>query len=270
MNKLVVYRARFLALVAGLFLVATLSAWPFFAQQIPFDETRIVAEMTNALQLAPEQTAKLDELLQRRRPRIDGLLRQMQPLQPGSQQHNELKSQLERERRAVLEEFLPTLRPEQQTKLRGMIGAQNPPPQPASPIPSIRPNLPAGALSAGERLIALPANSASDNTRTRRVSTVPLTEDQKILHLLSRAGFGPRPGDIERVKKIGIERYLDEQLHPEDVADDFLTRPLQSLNTLQATLPELFQNFLPPPPRPVPTPTPTPTPLAVKKDVEMA
>ncbi len=270
MNKLVVYRARFLALVAGLFLVATLSAWPFFAQQIPFDETRIVAEMTNALQLAPEQTAKLDELLQRRRPRIDGLLRQMQPLQPGSQQHNELKSQLERERRAVLEEFLPTLRPEQQTKLRGMIGAQNPPPQPASPIPSIRPNLPAGALSAGERLIALPANSASDNTRTRRVSTVPLTEDQKILHLLSRAGFGPRPGDIERVKKIGIERYLDEQLHPEDVADDFLTRPLQSLNTLQATLPELFQNFLPPPPRPVPTPTPTPTPLAVKKDGEMA
>lgn len=271
MNKLTVYRARIWALVACLFvwmlIVAAFVAGPFAAQQIPFDETRIVAEMTDALQLVPEQAAKLNELLQRRRPRIDTLLQQMSQFQPGSSQFNELRGQLERERRAVLEEFLPTLRPEQQTKLRGMIGAPNAPQaQPPSPIQSLKPKLPAGALSANERTIPLPANFANENTRRnsreRRVLIAHLTEDQKILHLLNRAGFGPRPGDTERVKKIGIERYLDEQLHPEDVADDFLTRPLQSLNTQQATLPELFQNFLPPPPRPAPTP------LAIKKDGE--
>ncbi|MGH9799962.1 MAG: DUF1800 family protein, partial [Blastocatellia bacterium] len=240
MKKVRLYRARSLAMVAaGLFVwmlvVAALAAWPFAAQQIPFDESRIVADLTAELRLAPEQTATLNELLQRRRPRVDALLQQMSQFQPGSPHHNELRGQLERERRAVMEEFLPTLKPEQQTRLRGLMTAPNPPPpQPASPIPAIRPNLPAGALSAGERLITAPTLS-NENTRSRRASaaTSPLTEEQKILHLLNRAGFGPRPGDIERVKQMGIERYLDEQLHPEDLADDFLARPLQSLNTLQ-------------------------------------
>jgi len=38
-------------------------------------------------------------------------------------------------------------------------------------------------------------------------------------HLLSRAGFGPWPGDMERVKKIGREAWLEEQLHPERIND---------------------------------------------------
>ncbi len=262
-----IYRARLLALIAGVLIGTMLATLPFAAQQIPFDESRIVADLTNQLKLTEEQTATLDELLKKRRPRIDALVQQMSRLQPNTPPFNETRGQLERERRAVLEEFLPTLRPEQQPRLRALMA---PPaaPQPASPIPAIKPNLPPGALSANERLIPLP-NLANETTRSRKVTTLPsLTEEQKILHLLNRAGFGPRPGDIERVKQKGIERYLEEQLYPEDVPDDFLTRPLQSLNTLQATLPELFQNFLPPPPRPVPTPTPTP--LAIKKDGEMA
>ncbi|MFN0112376.1 MAG: DUF1800 family protein, partial [Blastocatellia bacterium] len=268
MKSLTVSRARLAVLVACILIVVALSAWPFSAQQqqLPFDESRIVADLSRELRLEPEQTVKLSELLQRRRPRIDALLQQMQPLQPGSPQHAELKSQLERERRAVLDEFLPTIRPEQQIRLRGLTG--NPPPQPASSISALKPNFPAGAFAANEHLIPLPAISTNENTRSRRaVPPPPLSEEQRILHLLNRSGFGPRPGDIERVKRMGVERYLDEQLHPEDMADEFLTRPLQSLNTLQSTLPELFQNFLPPPPRPVPTPTPTP--LAVKKDGEM-
>lgn len=266
MNKIPVYRARFLALVAGLLGVATLAALPFAAQQIPFDETRIVADLATELRLMPEQTANLNELLKRRRPRLDGLLQQMSQFQPGSPQFNEVRGQLDRERRAVLEEFLPSLKPEQQARLRTLMAAPNPPqPAAASPIQAIKPNLPPGALRASERLIPFPANIPSDNARSRKASALPsLTEEQKILHLLNRAGFGPRPGDIERVKQVGLERYLDEQLHPEDLADDFLARPLQSLNTLQATLPELFQNFLPPPPRPVPTPTPLP----IKKEGE--
>jgi len=33
--------------------------------------------------------------------------------------------------------------------------------------------------------------------------------------LLWRAGFGPRPGDVERIRRLGVERYIDQQLHPE-------------------------------------------------------
>ncbi len=32
-----------------------------------------------------------------------------------------------------------------------------------------------------------------------------LTEEEKIIHVLSRLGFGPRPGDIERVTAMGLE-----------------------------------------------------------------
>src|SRR5678816_4815939 len=41
------------------------------------------------------------------------------------------------------------------------------------------------------------------------------TETDKIVHLLNRAGYGPRPGDIEKVRQTGIDRYIDEQLRPE-------------------------------------------------------
>ena len=34
-----------------------------------------------------------------------------------------------------------------------------------------------------------------------------LSEDQVVLHVLNRLGFGARPGDVERVKAIGIENY---------------------------------------------------------------
>src|SRR6476660_1577955 len=45
------------------------------------------------------------------------------------------------------------------------------------------------------------------------------TDEQAIAHVLSRVGFGARPGDIERVRRMGIQRYLDEQLHPERIND---------------------------------------------------
>jgi hypothetical protein len=38
-------------------------------------------------------------------------------------------------------------------------------------------------------------------------------------HLLSRAAFGPWPGDVWRVKKMGPEAWLEEQLHPERIDD---------------------------------------------------
>jgi uncharacterized protein (DUF1800 family) len=278
MRKMLTLRVRFSVLLISLLTMATLAALPFSAQQPlpPFDESRMIADLTSQLQLTPEQTDTLGELLKQRRPRFDGLLKQMGAQQPGSPQFNELRGQMDRERRALLEEFLPALKPDQQTRLRGMMASMppnGPGGQPPSPIQPIKPVLPPGALSIGERLIPQPTNNASANTRNnardRRASasTLTLTEEQKILHLLNRAGFGPRPGDIERIKRMGIVQYLNQQLHPEDLTDDLLDKPLQALATQQMTSPEIAQNFLPPPPRFVPTLTPTPVP-APKKDGE--
>jgi hypothetical protein len=116
--------------------------------------------------------------------------------------------------------------------------AQKKPPANPPASPMVNPDLPAGAFD--ERLIPLPATASSASTTERRrratAATPQLTEEQKILHLLNRAGFGPRPGDIERVRRIGIEQYINEQLHPEDLSDDFLSRPLLAFNTLQMRL----------------------------------
>lgn len=50
-----------------------------------------------------------------------------------------------------------------------------------------------------------------------------------IHRLLNRAGYGPRPGDLERAAALGLAAYLEEQLHPEtidDTAADLLLRSL--------------------------------------------
>ena len=57
------------------------------------------------------------------------------------------------------------------------------------------------------------------------------------LHLLRRISFGPKPGDIDHVKSIGLSAYLDEQLNYETLADaedrlanlDLLTMPAADL-----------------------------------------
>jgi len=46
-----------------------------------------------------------------------------------------------------------------------------------------------------------------------------LTENEAILHALNRLGYGPRPGDVERVKRIGLETWIERQLHPEKIDD---------------------------------------------------
>jgi uncharacterized protein (DUF1800 family) len=42
-----------------------------------------------------------------------------------------------------------------------------------------------------------------------------LSQDQSIVHALNRLAFGPRPGDVAVVKKMGLEKWIDIQLHPE-------------------------------------------------------
>ncbi|MBV8636337.1 MAG: DUF1800 family protein, partial [Burkholderiaceae bacterium] len=44
-----------------------------------------------------------------------------------------------------------------------------------------------------------------------------LTEEQRALHVLNRLGYGPRPGDLEMVTSLGVDKYIDEQLHPQNI-----------------------------------------------------
>ena len=76
------------------------------------------------------------------------------------------------------------------------------------------------AASYGSRVLIAPAQAQTPKTAALEVGeNGPLTDEQKIVHVLNRLGYGPRPGDIERVKAMGIGNYIDQQLHPEMIPD---------------------------------------------------
>ena len=70
-------------------------------------------------------------------------------------------------------------------------------------------------------------------------SSAKLSEDQRILHVLNRLGFGARPGDVERVKAMGVDKYIEQQLTPEKIDDSASEAKLQNLETLRMSTSEL-------------------------------
>ena len=77
----------------------------------------------------------------------------------------------------------------------------------------------------------------------------PLMEEQKILHVLNRLGYGPRPGDVERVEGMGLAAYLQQQLYPEAIPDRAVEQKLKNLTTLTMTSAELMREFPQPDPK---------------------
>jgi len=67
--------------------------------------------------------------------------------------------------------------------------------------------------------------------------------DRAIVHLLNRIAYGPRPGDVEKVRAIGIERYIDQQLHPERIPDTAMSARLSGLTTIGMSSREIAENY---------------------------
>jgi uncharacterized protein (DUF1800 family) len=73
-----------------------------------------------------------------------------------------------------------------------------------------------------------------------------LPQDQQILQALNRLTFGPRPGDIEEVKRIGLNKWIELQLHPDRIPENpALEAKLQPLETLRMPLPEIVKKYTP-------------------------
>ncbi len=71
----------------------------------------------------------------------------------------------------------------------------------------------------------------------------PLTENQKISHVLNRLGFGARPGDIEKVKAVGVQKYIEQQLNAPVSDSAEVTARLKNFEVLDMETPEIFAKY---------------------------
>ena len=71
-----------------------------------------------------------------------------------------------------------------------------------------------------------------------------IPEDQKILQALNRLTFGPRPGDVQAVKAVGLKVWIDRQLHPESIPQNpALADKLKTMDTLAMTGAEIVRSY---------------------------
>jgi uncharacterized protein (DUF1800 family) len=87
---------------------------------------------------------------------------------------------------------------------------------------------------------------AAKAVRSAPVAARELTADQQVLQVLNRLGFGARPGDVEQVRAIGVDRWIDRQLQPERIDDAAMDATLARFGTLSRSGADLVQAYPPP------------------------
>ncbi len=70
-----------------------------------------------------------------------------------------------------------------------------------------------------------------------------LSPDEAILHALNRLAYGPRPGDIERVRQMGLAKWVEQQLNPNSIEDKSLEARLQDYPTLRMSSTKLIDDY---------------------------
>src|SRR5215831_7838232 len=94
------------------------------------------------------------------------------------------------------------------------------------------------ALGLASSLLGSMVSVSADSKTSKSKTPARLSDDKKILHLLDRTGFGARPGDVERVRQIGIDRYIDQQLRPDHINDSAVEGRLSGLPSLHMDIAE--------------------------------
>jgi len=73
-----------------------------------------------------------------------------------------------------------------------------------------------------------------------------MDEQKRALHALNRLTFGPRPGEVERVAAMRVDKWIDQQLHPEKIDDQAVEARLVGFTTLRMSTRQMIEKFPPP------------------------
>jgi uncharacterized protein (DUF1800 family) len=92
---------------------------------------------------------------------------------------------------------------------------------------------------------ALSVQFAIAKKKEKLAAAAQLDEHKRAVHALNRLTFGPRVGDVDRISAMGLDKWIDQQLHPEKIDDAALTARLEPLRTLKMETREMVENFPP-------------------------
>jgi uncharacterized protein (DUF1800 family) len=89
----------------------------------------------------------------------------------------------------------------------------------------------------------LSANLALGKKKEKQSPAIQMDQPRMIQHALNRLTFGARPGDVERIKSMGLDNWIDQQLHPERISDAALETRLTPFRTLRMDTSQIVENF---------------------------
>src|SRR6266568_1440554 len=94
---------------------------------------------------------------------------------------------------------------------------------------------------------AIPAAAKDKKTKQdpslKGLPITELTPDEAILHALNRLAYGPRPGDVERIRQMGLAKWIDQQLNPNSIDDKAMEARLQNYPTLKMSAAKLIDEY---------------------------
>ncbi len=92
---------------------------------------------------------------------------------------------------------------------------------------------------------SLPAFARKHNKKLPAPAIQRMDERQRAIHALNRLTFGPRPGDVDRVLAMGVDKWIAQQLEPGKIDDSALEARLAPYRTLRMTTVEMVEYFPP-------------------------
>ena len=98
------------------------------------------------------------------------------------------------------------------------------------------------ALCASASLIAV----EKAKSKSAAAAAGRMEEEKRALHALNRLSFGPRPGDVEKVRATGVDKWIEQQLNPSPGGDAALEARLAPLRTLNMSTRAMMEEFPPP------------------------
>jgi uncharacterized protein (DUF1800 family) len=88
------------------------------------------------------------------------------------------------------------------------------------------------------------SSDAKSMSTGKKVSAVqPIKQDEKLLMVLDRFTYGPRPGDLERLRTIGVKAWFSQQLDPKSIDDSAMDARLAKYPAMQMPLEKLMEAY---------------------------